>query len=469
MPLLADLNRGDVLLYEPQGRDRVRVVAQARPHSVPAVYATALVGREQPLFEQPVVSNVLHGRTAAQGPRHMMAYRSHIVQRAYAVSDHAGKCVGVLTIEKSLVEHERHSTRRLPFRLALQNLRDMVLRGQTEGMAELSPFRETDGILLINDKGIVTYVSGLASYHYRRLGYSEELIGKPVAQLDTSDGSMVESAFDQKRPFEEEVLEDERVWLRKVIPLQGPRFRLPDRVALLTQQGFGEPQWYAVLITVHDATGARRKAQEQIVRQAMVQEIHHRVKNNLQTVASLLRIQARRAEHEETRQALAEAINRILSIAVVHEFLSQHEKAINTRDVATRIVRQVQEGILAPGSELHIHVDGDSVFLHAQQTTMLALVINELLLNALEHGFGETRAGEILITFTDRGEEVEMVVRDTGAGLPDDFALEQVSSLGLRIVQTIVGDLRGTFDLRSQGGATEAVIVFRKGAAETFG
>jgi two-component system, sensor histidine kinase PdtaS len=468
--LLADLNRGDALLYEPIGGERVRLVAQARPHSVPPIHPRQKLGREQPLSELPAVATVIRGKEAAQGPRRLMAHRSHIVQRAYAVQDKEGNLVGVLALEKSLVEHERHLARRAEFQRAVEDLRDMVLRGETEGMASLSAFRETDGVLLVSAKGVVTYVSGLATYHYRRLGYSEELIGKPLAQLTPADTELVHRAMQTRRAIEEERQEEERIWIRKVIPLVGPRYRPPARVAVVAPHGVGPLGHRTVLVCIHDATAARRKAEEQIVRQAMVQEIHHRVKNNLQTVASLLRIQARRAQYDETRLALQESINRILSIAVVHEYLSQHEKAINMRDVAHRIAQQVREGILDPTRDIRVCVEGDPIFLHAHQTTMIALVINELILNSLEHGFGDTAAGEVVISFTDEGDRVSFSVRDNGSGLPENFDPSQSGSLGLRIVKTIVEqDLRGAFDLRNVKGGAAAIVSFTKAAPETFG
>ncbi|MBA3533046.1 MAG: sensor histidine kinase, partial [Ardenticatenales bacterium] len=313
--------------------------------------------------------------------------------------------------------------------------------------------------------------SGLGSYHYRLLGYSEELIGKPIAQLDTADAELVEQAFRDNHPFEYELTETERIWIRKIVPIVGPRYRLPAKFALLSPHGFGKRVRRVALITIHDATAARRKAQEKLVRQAMVQEIHHRVKNNLQTVASLLRMQARRAQHEETKQILNGSINRILSIAVVHEFLSQYEKAINMRDVANRIVRQVRDGILDATQAVHLQVEGDAVFLHAHQTTMVALVVNELILNALEHGIGDSGSGTVTISFTDEGDRVCLTVSDTGAGLPANFTLAEANSLGLRIVQTIVEqDLRGSFELTAapEGTGTCAHVSFPKAAPEIF-
>ncbi|HEX8682099.1 MAG TPA: histidine kinase N-terminal domain-containing protein [Ardenticatenaceae bacterium] len=470
VPILADLHRGDVLLYEPLGEDRLQIVVHAKPHSVPSVYTRATIEREQSLSALPAVARVLNGKDAAEGPRYSNSHRAHIIQRAFAVHDKRGRMAGVLSIEKSLVEHERHATRHPAFRRALEDLRDMALRGETEGFAVLSPFAEADGIALVNAAGTIIYMSGLGSYHYRRLGYSEELVGKPVMQLDTADAGLVERAFSEGKPFEVEHMEQERIWIRKVIPIVGPQVRLPDRLPrLLLPRGLGPLDRRAVLITIHDATSARRKAQETIVRQAMVQEIHHRVKNNLQIIASLLRIQARRAQHEETRQILGESINRILSIAVVHEFLSQHEKAINLRDVANRIAHQVHEGILDSAQNVQVRVEGDVVFLHAHQTTMLALVINELILNALEHGFGDSSSGEVVISFRDGGEDVTLVVRDTGKGLPADFVLDGSGSLGLRIIQTIVEqDMRGSFTLAPVEHGTAATVTFPKAAPETF-
>lgn len=465
--LLADLNRGDVLLLVPRGQGQVEVVARAAPHSVPPLNPREQIGDRPDMSRLPAVRLVLDGNPTAEAAVDLADHRAHVVQQAFALRDGANHLLGVLTLEKSLVEHERHATRRQEFRRALDDLLDMVLRGQSGPLDTLSPFTETDGIMIVNDQRMITYVSGLGSYHYRALGYYAELIGSPVQALETADAELVERAFTGGEPFEDERREDERLWIRKVIPLESPQFRLPAPLSGLAPRGMGERRRRRVLITIHDATVARRKERERLVRRAMVQEIHHRVKNNLQTVASLLRIQARRAEHEETRSVLRDSINRILSIAVVHEFLSQHEKAIDIRDVAGRIVSQVKSGILDPSRPIKVGVDGDALFLGAHQTTMLALVINELLLNALEHGFTEVESGEIFILFTDHGDSVELLIHDTGRGLPADFNLASAGSLGLQIVQTIVqNDLSGQFSLAAAQGGTSAVVRFPKRATD---
>lgn len=474
IPLLADLHRGDVMVYVPDENGLMRVLAHAQPHSMPSVYPNGMQETTFGINEIPAVALVQKGQFAALSPRASAGHRAHIVQHAFAITDDAKQLVGVLAIEKSLVEDERHRIRRRPFRRALHDLRDRVLQGETNDLNALPPFRESDGILVIDSDMIITYVSGVGSYLFRRIGFSAELAGVPVAQQTPTDAILAERAFQEQNSFVDERYEGERIWIRTVIPLVGPQWRLSDqlleRVGLRGVHSIGAMNRRTVMIVIHDDTSTRRKAQEQMVRTAMVQEIHHRVKNNLQTVASLLRLQARRAPNDDTKTALTEAMNRILSIAVVHEFLSQADKSINLREVAQRIVQQVHDGILNPNQDIRLAVDGDPLFLHAQQTTFLALIMNELILNAVEHAFYGREQGEVHIYFEDLGDQCVLEVRDNGIGLPDGFSLDNATNLGLRIIQTIVQDLRGTLTFGANGNdGTKARIVFPKGVPESFG
>ena len=193
--LLADLHRGDVLVYVPSGNGKVQVVAHAQPHSMPSVYPQIIENSSFRLDELPAVAQVQEGLFAAQGPRSSAAHRAHIVQNAFAIKVKGNATpLGVLTIEKSLVEDERHRTRRRQFRYALHNLRERVIAGQTDDLRDLPPFLESDGILVVDSHGIITYVSGVGSYLYRRIGYSSELAGTPVAQQTPIDAELAERA-----------------------------------------------------------------------------------------------------------------------------------------------------------------------------------------------------------------------------------------------------------------------------------
>jgi two-component sensor histidine kinase len=174
--------------------------------------------------------------------------------------------------------------------------------------------------------------------------------------------------------------------------------------------------------------------------------VHHRVKNNLQNIAAILRIQARRVQNDEARQHLNDAVNRVLSMAVIHEFMSHDEnRAINVKDVCQRIGAQVQQVAASPEQVIMIQVHGSNIRLPASQATPVALVINELLLNAVEHGLRGRAEGRINITLDDLGDAVRISVEDDGVGLPPGFDIaQQSSSLGLHIVLTLVtDDLKG--------------------------
>jgi two-component sensor histidine kinase len=229
----------------------------------------------------------------------------------------------------------------------------------------------------------------------------------------------------------------------------------------------------AAFLLVHDDTEARQRTRELMIKATMIKEMHHRVKNDLQTVASLLRMQTRRMQTAEAKSALGEAVNRILSIAVIHEFLSEQDtRVINIREVAQRIIQQMEQGVLDPERRIALKLSGPNIFLPARQATSCALVINELLQNALEHGYdARGMGGTIALTFQDHGDAVGLIVHDDGRGLPADFSLQRVDSLGLRIVQMLVTeDLKGQIELHSDQGVS-AIVRFPKiplGGEETW-
>jgi two-component sensor histidine kinase len=248
--------------------------------------------------------------------------------------------------------------------------------------------------------------------------------------------------------------EDGRIWVRMAIPLHAPTAGrrmawLPRPPRLLVGESLASD---AVLVLLHNATEAVQKQRELNVKSAIIQEVHHRVKNNLQNIAAILRIQARRVESAEARQQLNDAVNRVMSMSVIHEFLSQDEdRTINVRDVCQRIATQVKQVAVDPEQEIAIQVSGSGIRLPASQATPAALVINELILNAVEHGLRDRRRGTISITLNDLGDAVHLVVEDDGIGLPPDFdPSQQQASLGLQIVQTLVtDDLKGAFRMES--------------------
>jgi two-component system, sensor histidine kinase PdtaS len=185
-----------------------------------------------------------------------------------------------------------------------------------------------------------------------------------------------------------------------------------------------------------------------VMRGVLAQEIHHRVKNNLQTVASLLRLQARASDHVDPREALEHSVNRILAIAAVHEVLTERrDDDVDLGDLFDRLRSMLVQGI---GANKQVEASFEPVSLAGARATALALVFSELLQNALEHGGDVVR-----IELTPRNGDVVLAIADSGDG-----PREGADGTGLQIVRALVKDeLRGSFELRSDNG-TRAEVIF---------
>jgi two-component system, sensor histidine kinase PdtaS len=186
-----------------------------------------------------------------------------------------------------------------------------------------------------------------------------------------------------------------------------------------------------------------------VMRGVLAQEIHHRVKNNLQTVASLLRLQARASESIDPREALEHSVNRILAIAAVHELLTERrDEDVDLADLIERLRAMLVQGV---GGGKDVASTLEPVELPGSRATALALVFAELLQNALEHG-----GQQIRVELARRDGDVVLAIADDGPGVGDDAP----AGTGLSIVRALVRDeLRGTLELSASGG-TRAEVVF---------
>ena len=460
MPIVADISRADVLLYNWLKDGSPVVLAHAQPHSVSPVYEHSMVGQRIAASQDLTVAGAFLERVHRheQDP---MTNGAPIIKRTYPVRRPGQqRIVGVLRVETNLLEHERQRRRARTFRLAVRQLQRMAQRAQLSGAERLSPFGESDGIVVTDREQVIRYASGVASNLYRRIGYRGGVVGLHLRELETADDDLAWAALSQEICIEQEQEVGGRYWITKAIPLHDlPRpgiLRWPSR-----QEG-PEPPSHLILI-IRDTTESRRREQELRVKTALIQELHHRIKNNLQTIVALLRMQARRLDYEGARLAIEEAVGRILSVAVIHEFLSnQDSRVINVRDVGNRILNQMREGVLGPDQHIRFYLEGPPIYLPARQATACALVINELLQNAVEHGFAGRREGRVFLVLQDKGDTVVVRVHDDGSGMPDDFSVQDSDRLGLQIVQTLVReDLKGTFEIQN-GGGTAAIVTFPK-------
>lgn len=187
------------------------------------------------------------------------------------------------------------------------------------------------------------------------------------------------------------------------------------------------------------------------VRDTLMQEMHHRVKNSLQQISSLLRLQMAEGEEKSSREAMQEVLNRISAIASVHDLLSREDlDRVGIIAVAEALASYQQQMMMPPNRQVPITVSGDNVVLGMSQATQIALILNELLQNAVEHGFARAEEGEIHVVIRRKMDEVRLWVSNSGTRLPEDFDLRIDSHLGLKIVDGLAKGIGGKFSLTSR-------------------
>jgi len=291
--------------------------------------------------------------------------------------------------------------------------------------------RVGDGLLRLGQSGRVGYASPNALSAYRRLGLTADLVGAELGPLTTklcstglpADDSLMVTASGRS-PHETEIEGNGSVVQLRSLPLVVNGMRT------------------GALVLVRDVTELRHRERELMTKDATIREIHHRVKNNLQTVAALLRLQARRTRAPEAGEALEEAVRRVGSIAIVHETLSHApEELVDFDDIAQRVAAMAGE-VSAAEARVSPVVAGRFGLLPGAIATPLALVLTELLQNALQHGLvngpGPAPDGSVLVQAMRGPGQLSMTVEDNGAGLPEGFSLDSHASLGLQIVRTLV-------------------------------
>ena len=201
-----------------------------------------------------------------------------------------------------------------------------------------------------------------------------------------------------------------------------------------------------------------------MVKSAVIQEMHHRIKNNLQQIVSLIRLEMRYSQYKTVEEALNDTLSRILAISNVHELLTRDDlDTVSVKRVSESLLAATQQSVVPPDKKVHMSVDGDEFVLPLHQATSMSLVLNELVQNAVEHGFSTLNEGRIHIQLTASETEMCVIVSNDGAQLPPGFTPRHSDSLGLSIVETLVrGDLQGTFTLENapDGNGILAIVSF---------
>ncbi|MEM9748723.1 MAG: sensor histidine kinase [Actinomycetota bacterium] len=297
--------------------------------------------------------------------------------------------------------------------------------------------RVGDGLLMLDADATVTYVSPNANSALHRVGIQANPVGMRLAELGFHDGP-ARQAFERREPVVEEFEQGTEVTLlARCVPL------LTGEAANAVVDGG--------LLLVRDVTELRKRDRLLLTKDATIREIHHRVKNNLQTISSLLRLQARRLENEEAKAAVGESVRRIRTIALVHEALSREPgDDIAFIEIVRPLLRLAEEGLQSPDRPVRFSLTGSGGRIPARTATPLSVVLTELLQNAVDHGFPEgSSGGDVAVVLDHRERRLALSVVDNGRGVDAGFELGSAPGLGLSIVRTLVTtELDGTIEMR---------------------
>ncbi len=431
--ILADLSFADLVLFcRDPDTGALTAVAQMRPYTAQTIYEEDLVGTAFDAGQRPSVTRAFaEGHIVRDGEPD---WSTGVPVREEAIPvPFEGRTIAVVTREANLSMVRAPSQLELTYLQTANELSVMLAQGDfpfpgEDPERELAP-RVGDGLMRVDPAGTVVYASPNAISAYRRLGVVDNIVGRNLADFDLDDVAVLEALGDGE-PLESEVEARGAVVLRRLLPLTREHHVLGG------------------LMLIREVTELRRHERLLLYKDATIREIHHRVKNNLQTVASLLRLQSRRLSSEEARQALGESVRRISSIALVHETLSQDSRQrVSFDKVAQRLLDMLGTGLTDPERPVHMELTGGAGELPAEVATPLALVVSELVQNSVEHAF-PGRGGAIVIDLERRAASLHLTVIDDGVGVPEGWSIDGSANLGLRIAATLVeSELGGTLEV----------------------
>jgi len=456
--IIADLSFADLVLWLPDAEGRgFWAGGQMRPTTGPTALLDDVIGAFLPHGKRPLLDLALRqGRLVREGDPE---WRDDVPVRVELIPVRRGeRVIAVVARNTNLLGVRTPSRLELSYLQAAGDLTKMISRGLFPSEGDRSDHADTprvgDGFVRIDAAGRVAYASPNALSVYRRLGHTGDLTGHVLADLTRQlvpprrrpDEEVLSAVLGGRQARDTEVGSEGVALILRAIPLR------PE----------GEHQ--GALVLLRDVTELRRRDRELVTKDATIREIHHRVKNNLQTVAALLRLQARRIGTPEARAALEEAVRRVGSIAIVHETLSQSgEEQVDFDEIVDRLGRMVTEvGVVGDG--VRVERDGSFGVLPSEVATPLAMVLTEVLQNAVEHGYPTGRRGRIRVGVRRLVGRLHVEVEDDGVGLPDGFDLDGSVNLGLSIVRTLVeSELDGQLEMgpahTQSGGARVAVDV----------
>lgn len=443
LPTISELVRADVFLdCITKDTTKAIVVAEAKPLYVKSSYMYSVVGKIALQENEPAALRTLNTGVSTRGLKAITQENKVVVQSTVPVKNKQDKVIAVLIIEQAVDDVFKDG----------ETVKDSILSKSLEVFPEMFRYlgqnlnlitqNIDDSIIIFDRYGVAIYANPCAKRFYKTLGYRDDIVGMSFNNLVLDEISFKEILMDNHSRTSE---------------ARTGNLDLEIKYSVMRQKG----KVTGVNMIVKDITEVKEKEKELILKSVVIKEIHHRVKNNLQTIVSLLRLQSRRVDDEYLKKAFNESISRILSISVTHELLAQEGiDEVDIKLILKMISKNTLNYISTSEQNIEVKVSGDNFLVDSDKATSIALVVNELIQNSIEHGFENRKQGYIEIIINKGEIHSTISVKDDGKG----FNAKDIKQnrLGLNIVEQIVKDkLEGDFIIESTKEGTKIVFDFK--------
>ena len=435
---ISNLVQADVFIDCPtRDKDKAIVVAESKPDTSKSLYKENVAGKFALRKNEPAVFRSLDLGVSTRDIKALTQEYVNVTQTVEPIINDEGKTIGVIIIEKDIAENIDSYKK-----MKMLEIENMKLSNKLEHWkcnAENITYHIDDSIIIFDADGVVRFKNPAAIDLYEKLGYKEDLIGMEFDNIALGNKKLSEISKVENN-YTEEVEIGDYVFEIKYI-------KQINNILYLE-------------MLIKDITDMKKKEKELIFKSVVIKEIHHRVKNNLQTIASLLRLQSRRVQDEKFKSILQDSMNRVLAIASTHEILAQNGiDEVSIKSVLERMLRGIKSGYALEDKNINIQISGDEFNLSSDKVTDISLIVNELVQNSLKYAFDDKSEGNINIVIQQGKMYSDISVIDDGVG----FDIDNINgkSLGLSIVKSLVKDkLKGEINITSSHEGTKITFDF---------
>lgn len=432
---LANLEAADIFVDCPCREGDAIVVAEANPEDVPSSYKSSVVGMLAKSENEPAVARTIRLGIATKYMKCRTQEDNHTIQSVEPIR-YNNRVIGVLIRERRINEDKDTEEHQNRYEAVETPLNHMINENEwlTESIDE--------GLILVDRHGVVSFRNLYAQELFFNLGYVEDILGQKYKNICLNP-------YDTDSELNEVLTE-----------VRAGTYYLRIRQIRMDKGDI------RLAVIIRDITWNREQEKSLVLKSVAIKELHHRIKNNLQTIASLLRLQERRTDSKETKRVLQESINRILSISVTHQLLARSGMdEVNLKDVLSTVKNNALQPFARDNISIAVELSGDDLTVDSDIATSAALAVNELLQNCMKYAFTGRKTGRIQILLEKGKIYSTIAVIDDGVGF--DTSKKRTGSLGLNIVESMVRDkLHGNLKIRSGSKGTKVSFDFMNETAD---